>query len=134
MNFSCRSAIHSWPKRVTAIGGLVFAGLVLLTQAFAPADDPTELRLRRGLRRADQQVEEPTSRESLVGQSYVKALEAALKEAGRHHDLASQPFKVSVRPVKEGWSVWLVFLPETPGADLMISVDREGRASSVGGF
>lgn len=134
MQFRFLPAIHSSPKRASRLCSLALAVLVLLTHAFAPADDPAERRLRRGLRAADQHAEEPTSRESLVGQSYVKALDAALKEAGRHHDLASQPFKVSVRPVKEGWSVWLVFLPETPGADLMISVDRDGRASSVGGF
>ena len=134
MQFRFLPAVHSSPKRASRLCSLAFAVLVLLTHAFAPADDPAERRLSRGLRGADQHAEEPTARENIVGQSYVKALDAALKEAGRHTDLASQPFKVSVRPVKEGWSVWLVFLPETPGADLMISVDREGQARSIGGF
>lgn len=68
---------------------------------------------------------------------FPKAAEIAWKAYGRiNKKRVGKKFKVIVNmdEEKQLWGFWFIFLPERPGADVSIHIDKKGNVSVLPGF
>lgn len=45
-----------------------------------------------------------------------------------------EEFKLTASKVEQEWVFWFVFLPETPGMDVTVMVDDNGKVETLVGF
>lgn len=62
------------------------------------------------------------------------ALKIAVEALRAQNLVYREEFKLTASRVEQEWVFWFVFLPETPGMDVTVIVDANGKVKTAVGF